>query len=888
MALITFTLKCDTVPGEDLFVMGNIPPLGNSCENATPLKYENGGWTFSVNTSEREFRYSYIIKSGDSIISKEPDLKRAFYLPGLKYKNIHVHDRFDPAPLPSRSMMSKPFSESIMNHPQSEICLDKIKVPIIFNVFAPNIPAEQKLVISGNDGLLGRWTDENMVNMQCWKFGEFSTVFDANKMFFPLEYKYVLIDEKSNEISFWEKGNNRCVVAPQNSKSADFIIVNDGTPDFSIPDFKGAGVSVPVFSLRSERGFGVGEFEDIKLLVDWAVKSGQKIIQTLPINDTTNFKSWKDSYPYSGISVFALHPMYLDLEQIGEIPDKKTFCTLRKELNAQKFVDYEAVNKHKWEIIRSIFAKDKGKTLNSLDFKTFHNNNKEWLDAYAVFSYLRDKFGTANFDDWGDDAKYSEKRVAEYCNPKHPEYQKVAIYQFVQYHLDKQLKSVCEYAHERGVALKGDIPIGVNRCSADVWSNPALFDCNGQAGAPPDYFSAYGQNWGFPIYNWGKMAQDNYSWWTKRLKKMAEYFDAYRIDHILGFFRIFRIPASCTWGLLGQFAPALPMSVKEIESFGLKFDAKKMTVPHLSDETLSAIFGEFKEEVQKKYFNKKGSLYTLKAAVDTQRKIEESIKGDDEKSSLIRKGLSTAACQVLFVEDYKEEGKYHPRISVQQSYAFKSLSEEDKCKMNQIYDNFFYQRNEEFWREEAKKKLPPLVSATNMLVCGEDLGMVPKCVHPVMEELEILSLEIQRMPKVQFTEFGNLADVPRMSVCTTSTHDMSTTRAWWEENVEQTQRFFNNVLNEYGAAPFFCEPWVCRQIAERHLASKALWVILPLQDWMAIDGDLRWEETASERINDPGNPDNYWRYRMHITLEKLISNNIFAENLKNMIKFFGR
>ena len=151
------------------------------------------------------------------------------------------------------------------------------------------------------------------------------------------------------------------------------------------------------------------------------------------------------------------------------------------------------------------------------------------------------------------------------------DYPHISIYYFIQFHLHLQLLEATNYARANGVVLKGDIPIGISRNSVEAWTEPHYFNLNGQAGAPPDDFSVNGQNWGFPTYNWEVMEQDDYSWWMKRFRKMSEYFDAYRIDHILGFFRIWEIPMHAVHGLLGQFVPSLPMSREEIESYGLPF-----------------------------------------------------------------------------------------------------------------------------------------------------------------------------------------------------------------------------------------------------------------------------------------------------------------------------
>lgn len=886
MAKITFTLRYNSYFGEDLFIKGDIAELGSKSDDALAMEYTDKGWVYTIETNKTKFKYSYSLHNQQGQTRKENESTHEFNLPTGNYSKIYVYDVFEEGNQIPKPLLSTAFTKGIMMHEEKRVETKGKSVPVIFNIKWANLPAGQELSIIGNNKQLGNWNEDDATKLRCTNYPEFCAVLDANKMFFPLEYKYVVTNSGSTKIQMWEEGSNHHLSTP--NSDADIIIVNDGLPHLPVQNFKGAGVAVPVFSLRSANSFGVGEFEDLKLLSDWATKTGQKIIQMLPINDTTNFRTWKDSYPYSGISVFALHPLYLNIEKMGEVPDMDRYKRLREELNAEKFVDYEAVLRYKWEFISKIYSRDKNKVFSSNEYKDFYARNKYWLNAYAVFSHLRDKFGTAEFSRWKDDAIYDEKRIDKYCDSSNKEFDCIGIHMFVQFFLDKQLKDAVSYAHKAGVAMKGDIPIGVNRNSVEVWMNTRLFDCNGQAGAPPDDFSKFGQNWGFPIYNWDEMKKDGYSWWCNRLKKMQEYFDAYRIDHILGFFRIFRIPIDSTMGLLGQFCPALSMTKDEIEEYGIKF-SQSMCEPFIHEDYLEIIFGDDTEYVKTKFLKATGKgQFKLKDEFGTQVKIDQNLSEEDKKNENLRNGLKILTCQVLFVTDMNNKKKYHPRIALYQSFVYKMLPQKDKEAFSKLYNDFFYVRNNDFWYDSAMAKLPELIKSTNMMVCGEDLGMVPDCVHPAMDNMSILSLEIQRMPKEFGVEFGELPKVPYMSVCTSSTHDMSTTRQWWEEDRERTQRYYNNVLHEYGPAPLFCEPWICQRIIEMHLKTNSMWVILPLQDWMSMDGALRNNDTFCERINVPADPDNYWRYRMHINLEDLNQATELNQKINALVKYYGR
>ena len=585
--------------------------------------------------------------------------------------------------------------------------------------------------------------------------------------------------------------------------------------------WKAAGTAVPVFSLRSERSFGVGEFSDLKLLVDWAVKTGQKVIQLLPVNDTTMSWTWADSYPYNANSSFALHPQFLHLPAAG-VDEDEEYVRLREELNALPELDYERVNFAKHRLLRKAFEKSGKETLTTEAFKAFLNENQGWLLPYAVYSVLRDRFGTADFTKWETFAEYDNDAVWLFASDNQ---QETAYWYFVQYHLHVQLLEARNYAHSKGVIFKGDLPIGVSRTSVDAWVDAKLFNMDSQAGAPPDAFSEDGQVWGFPTYNWEEMSKDGYAWWKSRLGNMSRYFDAFRIDHILGFFRIWEIPLDAVSGLLGHFNPALPYRTAELESMGFR------------------------------------------------------IKGCTGKSS---------GKDVLFVPDPKKRGYWHPRIAAQNTSVYSGLPEDMKKTFDSLHEDFFYRRHNGFWKESAMKKLPSLLTATGMLACGEDLGMIPGCVPDVMSEYQILSLEIQRMSKKFGERFADPAAYPYYSVCTTSTHDMNPLRAWWEEDRDVTEHFWKEVLGYPGEAPVHCEPWICRRIIEMNLESPSMLAILPLQDWLSTDGALRLDDSFKERINIPARPRHYWRYRMHLTLECLLRQDRFNAGIMEMVYASGR
>jgi 4-alpha-glucanotransferase len=381
---------------------------------------------------------------------------------------------------------------------------------------------------------------------------------------------------------------------------------------------------------------------------------------------------------------------------------------------------------------------------------------------------------------------------------------------------------------------------------------------------------------------------------VRRFSNMAKFFDAYRIDHVLGFFRIWEIPIDAVHGLLGQFSPALGMTREEIEAYGLHWQEELFTEPFIMDWVLDRIFKERADEVRQHFVESKGNgFYRMKDEFNTQRKIEawyNKSTGETDNDGLahLRDGLYALVSDVLFVRDHKNPNKFHPRISAQLDFVYESLYDSDKYIFNKLYNDYYYRRNNQYWYREAMKKLPKLVQATRMLVCAEDLGMVPDCVPWVMDELRILSLELQSMPKDPSVKFGHLSRNPYRSVCTISSHDMPTLRQWWDEDDNRTQEYYNTMLYRGDQAPHPLPGWLARDIISRHLTSPSMLCILSIQDWLAIDEKLRLPDQNAERINIPANPKHYWRYRMHLNIEDLMTADAFNQDLSTLILQSGR
>ena len=854
-------------------------------------------WTFKLNLPAQKHQstlvyYYEVERGGQKIRCEWTTIRHMLELTAVHGASYTVFDRWSDIPEDSY-LYSSAFTNCVRGREPQPIQQSSFGATVRLVVRAPQLRSDDRLAVIGKGDALGNWDATKAIPMTEHQFNEWVVDIDTSKFTDrKLEFKFIAVNTKNQSASLWETGYNRTVELPL-IEQKEVIVYNLDQAFFPLYNVRLAGTLVPVFSLRSEGSFGVGDFGDLKSMINLVYATGQRVLQILPVNDTTTTHSWQDSYPYSCISIFAIHPQYVDLRQLPALTNAKQrndFEALREQLNALPQIDYEQVNTAKIKYLRLLFAQEGSKVLSSKGFKQFMLQAGSWLVPYAQYCMLRDKYGTACFSQWPDHNTWNEADRDKLLRIRSQEYHEASFWYYVQYILHNQLLEAHQYARKKHVILKGDIPIGVSRYGCDVWTEPRYFNLNGQAGAPPDDFSVNGQNWGFPTYNWDAMLKDGCQWWIRRFQNMAQYFDAYRIDHVLGFFRIWEIPVNAVHGLLGQFQPSLGMTREEIESYGLSFLEHQFCDPFIANWVLDRIFYERVDEVKTKYLDyDHDDIWKLKPAYDTQRKIEKAFDGvTDEHELHLRDGLYSLVSDVLFVRDHKDNSKFHPRISAQFNFTYEALYDNDKAAFNRLYNDYFYRRNNQFWYDEAMKKLPVLVQATRMLVCAEDLGMVPDCVSWVMNELRVLSLEIQSMPKDPHVRFGHLNRNPYRSVCTFSTHDMPTLRQWWDEDISRTQDYFNTMLYHEGPAPHPLPGWLARDIVSRQLASPSMLCVLSIQDWLAMDEHLRLKDADAERINIPANPHYYWRYRMHVSIEKLMNDASFTENVRDLVKQSGR
>ena len=890
---INFYIRYSTNYGQTLFVSGNIDALGNDKPaEAFALTYLNNEFWFGTieipDKSEEEINYRYIFREESSVDILDADKDKIIDSKTYHSNEITIIDTWNAEGDVRNAFYTKPFLQVLLPGQRK---LPKLKEARFytheFRVKAPLLNTDELVCITGSGKMFNNWDQQTLSPLKPvnnW----FSIKINFSKEDFPLRYKYGIYNRKSKTFTY-EDGNDRMLQNGPAKKQA--VILHDGFIYFE-KCWRGAGVAIPVFSLRSKNGFGTGEFNDIKLLVDWADNTGLKLLQFLPVNDTIATHSEKDSYPYAAISAFALHPMYINLDAVAGSQYASLLTSLnkkKKSLNQHPNLEYEDVMKFKLSILKELYLVKKEAFFSDINYFDFFEMNREWLVPYAAYCFLRDKYHTANFSKWKTNKIYNEETIQKLVSPSQKQYDEIAFHYFVQYHLHLQLKGASDYAHKKGIILKGDIPIGVSRLSCDVWVDPSLYNVDEQAGAPPDDFAVKGQNWAFPTYNWKKMLLDDYAWWRRRFAQMNNYFDSFRIDHILGFFRIWSIPVNAVEGILGRFVPAIPIHITEFNKNLIWFDYTRYCKPYITENILQNKFGDNIQEVKKIFLDiQEHGLYQLKEEFNTQRKVEKYFDEQPETGIEIKHRLLDILSNVILIEEGSQMQQFHFRIAMHQTSSFQHLDDNTKQKLSELYANYFFVRQDALWKKEAMQKLPALKRSTNMLICGEDLGMVPHCVPEVMEQTGILSLEIQRMPKDPTVDFFHPKTAPYLSVVTPSTHDMSTVREWWQENSELTQKFYNYIMGHYGKAPDECDPSISKEIILQHLYSPAMWSIFQIQDLLGMSENLRRQNPYEERINQPSDPNHFWKYRMHINLETLIKEKTFNDELNGLIADSGR
>ncbi|MDR1108997.1 MAG: 4-alpha-glucanotransferase [Spirochaetaceae bacterium] len=634
------------------------------------------------------------------------------------------------------------------------------------------------------------------------------------------------------------------------------------------------GTVVPVGALRGERSLGVGEFPDLVEFAQWAVKMGLGLIQLLPVNDTGY-----ESSPYSALTAFALHPLYL---RIGDLPEAAgcagELAAIGRRFEGKERFPYYEILRAKMELLRKIYAAhaaeigaraDSGGSLGQWIGKN------PWVKEYAVFRRLKEKNSEKSWKEWDSHRTVTAKDI-EALWEKAEFRGEHLFWAWLQEALDTQFSQAAAALAEAGICLEGDLPILMNEDSCDVWAHGEYFRQDLSAGAPPDMYSPGGQNWGFPIYDWEAQAKDNYAWWRQRLKTAEKYYRAYRIDHVLGFFRIWAAPREDHSSVLGRFIPAVPIGARDLA--GLGFDDSRirwLSRPHIPTgevwDALQAGSRENPEAVAPE------AERVFSQALDRIREEElwlfkDGIRGEKDIEAL---GLHPAARDYLvgawhnrtFLE--YEKGRFAPLWFYRNSRAYASLSEEERRGLEELLEKKRAE-SELIWEKQGEKLLKVLAASSSMLPCAEDLGAVPDCVPRTLAKLKILGLRVIRWFRDWNTEgqpYIPLEEYPELSVCTPAVHDSSTLREWWDREVDQEH--FCCFIG-IPSLPRIYNPGTAKIILHKAAAAASRFRVFQIQDLLHLS--LKWyaPDPGSERINVPGTANDFnWTYRLPASIATL-------------------
>jgi len=642
------------------------------------------------------------------------------------------------------------------------------------------------------------------------------------------------------------------------------------------------GVLVPVGSLRSARSAGVGEFADLPLLADWCLEAGLDVIQILPVNDTGG-----DTSPYSAMSAFALHPLYLRLEDVPEVAEVRvedteldgTLTAMREELDARPRISFAEVLERKYEVLHRVYDARREEIAADANLAAWIENNP-WVREFSVYRCLKDRQGKRSWVEWNDlqdpglaeiDAMWHEPSMED----------DLTFYCWVQYNAEGQLRAAAAAVSERGVYLKGDLPILMAEDSADVWAHRDIFKPQFRAGAPPDMFSHLGQNWGLPVYDWDVLASNDYDWWRRRLDQADDFYHAFRIDHVLGFFRIWAVPAEDSAGTMGFFHPSYLLTTHELQEAGFD-DARVrwLAEPHIPGERLRETLGDHVEMLTECCLEPVGDdedLYVFAEgfreqdllALDLPGEAKESLRGWYHDRALIRVSFD----------------RYSPAWKMRDSSAYRSLAEEERQRFDELVAHA-RRISEEMWEEQGRRILSLVNGSAAMLPCAEDLGVVPESVPRVLSELGILGLRIPRWTR-RWDEPGEpyipLENYPYLTVCAPSVHDTSTLREWWEreDGVEE----FWTALGFEGERPAELTSELAEKVISRILDTNSAICMFQIQDFFALSEDLRSADPADERVNIPGTTTEFnWSYRLPRNIESLIEETRLNTRIRDLVE----
>jgi 4-alpha-glucanotransferase len=637
-----------------------------------------------------------------------------------------------------------------------------------------------------------------------------------------------------------------------------------------------SGVAVPLSSVYSADSCGIGEFADLVPLGKWCRENQLDLIQILPVNDTGEERS-----PYSARSAFALHPVYMRPADIaGSDAFLAEIVDAQKKYQAGNHVAFREVVLWKRELFAKIYKTQESALAKNADLQSWIEANP-WVRAYAVYCVLKEVNEERSWKDWTQNKAITADEINEFWQQQT---NAVLFHAWMQWEAEKQFRQAVKALDELGVRLKGDIPILINEDSADVWANPEFFSLGNRAGAPPDMFSFTGQNWGFPCYRWDVLEEHGYSWWRERLQQAAKFYHAYRIDHVLGFFRIWSVPEEQHTGILGHFVPSIAITEKEFTDAGLPaLTLEYLKEPNFDINWLNSVLKNHAQQAYDEFMEVLPGSAGKRLRLRPQYANENAIIALDIEQDL-KDALLRVYWNRVFTPDSTAEN-YQPFWYWYDAPVLTTLPRHEQELVQNIIRKNEAER-ENIWREQGLRLLKMMADETDMLVCAEDLGAVPDCVPDVLQELDILGLKIERWARdwaVSGQPYQDPANYPRLSVCSSASHDSSTLAGWWEESGTDLGYYCETIGLDTSSAKL--TPEIAAYILKRLLLSNSLLAIFPIQDYMTLVAGYTPEDPEQERINIPGTlDDTNWTWKMPVSLEDLQADKSLVQALSSLLK----
>ena len=679
-------------------------------------------------------------------------------------------------------------------------------------------------------------------------------------------------------------------------------------------DRQSTGFVLPLLALRTQDK-PCGEFPDLEKLAVLAKKWGMNLIQILPVNDS----GWQAS-PYSALSSIALNPIYLSIKDLPEFEQlSPALCGSLTQMNAQlalhKRVPYGEVLDAKlkilsqaWEEISSPSFSNRTGVLSVLEGWVKEN---EWVRPYGCFLELKKRFGGLPWWNWPEYATVRQDDIETLLSDSSFAKQ-VDFWAWVQMRAYWQFENACTLVHAMGIDLMGDIPILMNRDSVDAWYDRQIFDFDFFAGAPPDAGSPPGQNWGFPLYRWDVIEKTGWAFWKTRLEAADHFYSSYRIDHVLGFFRIWAVGKAERDGYLGHFEPEMDYTREELHELGFSDERIQwLSQPHIPESAVEAIFALLKaahdesNALPQQDTAKFRSVLFSQIGTEPLYRFSGQIQGSADFDRLVRDFLPTSGTNGVSYGAQNEKalksslvswwrnrsllelpnGHFIAAPNYWNTQAWCSLSDDERQELKSLIERKGEISNK-LWLENGRKILSAITGHVTMQPCAEDLGFLSPGVPQTLDDLNIPGLRVLRWTRYYEepgAPFVPPDKYPANSVACTSVHDSSTLREWWRDEPDKAKLW--DVLQLPGSCPDDLDPAAALQVVRAFAMVNSRFLVYPLQDLLACDEHYREENPKDERINIPGTCDDFdWTYRMKPSIEGLLPDGGFSSRISSLSK----